>query len=137
VKLTRIARLSLALVATLSLAARAHAASGCPDDPERCVERGASARRAIGASAAHVSLTSAPALVAPAPQQPLARPAAPSRKAVARAARAPRAVSHAPSASAPPPGMGMLLKFSVGSANDNTWSAARPAESSPGTSWIL
>lgn len=135
-KLTRSMVLPLVLFAAVALTSAAHAASGCPDDPERCAERGSSMRRTIGVSATAASLNSAPSVApgaaAPAPKLALSKPAAPKKT-----ARPARASAHAPQAAVPTPGMGLLQKLSVGAAGEGTWSAARANDPAAGSSWIL
>ena len=113
------------------LAPVAHAGSRCSDDPERCVERGASVSRP-----ASRAVTAAPALARPTP----AATAVPTHKLTTVSKPAPKPARVAPRASAPPaptPGMGMLLKLSSGTSGDVSWSPARNVESSTGASWIL
>lgn len=134
-KLTRSPLALLVVAASLSLVSVVRAGTGCPDDPERCVERGASVRRAVGATASAASLTSAPALASPAAPAVSSKP--PIARKPVRVTRTARPTTHAPATSAPTPGMGMLLKLSVGSSGESAWSAARPSDPTTGTSWIL
>ncbi|MEQ1833467.1 MAG: hypothetical protein ABL977_10465 [Candidatus Eisenbacteria bacterium] len=121
--------------AILACAAVVHASTGCPDDPERCVERGAgSPHRAVAISNNVRSVsTPVPAAVAPAHKPVVAKPAPAAARKPAKPTRP------APSVSTPAPatpGMGMLLKMSGGSGGDVSWFPSRPVENSGG-SWIL
>ncbi len=126
----------LAAVATIaSWAPAVRASSGCPDDPERCVERGAAVPHRVVAVVNVVRSvpTPAPSAVstgAPA-RMPVSKPVA--KKPAAKVTRP------APSISAPTPatpGMGMLLKMSSGTGGEVSWFPSRPVETS-GASWIL
>ena len=125
---------SLAAVATI-----ARAGTGCPDDPERCVERGASTTHRMVVIASNTrSTTTTPAVVnTPAPAHKPA-PAVSIAKAVARKPAA-KPARPTPSVSAPTPatpGMGMLLKMSGGTGGDVSWFPSRPVDTT-GASWIL
>lgn len=105
------------------------AAGVCPDDPERCVERGASVSHTAGVarSATHaISTTATPVMVAAAHKSA----AAPARKPASKPAR----VTPLPASATP--GMGMLLKLSGGTGGDVSWFPSRPADNS-GASWVL
>lgn len=128
----------LTAVATVaSWAPVVRASTGCPDDPERCVERGAAVPHRVVAVVNVVRTVPTPA---PAPSAVNAP--APAHKLVAKpvvkkpAAKVSRPV---PSVSAPTPatpGMGMLLKMSGGTGGEVSWFPNRPVESN-GASWIL
>ena len=130
--LTRPAQMLLVVAATGLLASAASAGSRCTDDPERCVERGATVSRPLARVA-----TTTPAVLAPAqlaPSVSARKSSMVTRKATLRAAKVtPRA--SAPSTPAPTPGMGMLLKLSSGG-GDVTWQQGRNVDNS-GASWIL
>ncbi len=123
-KLTRPLQLLIVMATAALFAPAASAASRCADDPERCVERGASVSRPSTRVVAAVpaTLQSSPALTT--------RKLAPARKPVAKPARV------APRATPPTPGMGMLLKLSSGSGRDVSWLPAGNVDNS-GASWIL
>jgi hypothetical protein len=133
VKLTRFNGIAL-LIATVALVATAsRAATVCPDEPERCVERGAAVSRTAGVvtSASHtVSAPAAPIVVAAA-HKPAPTPA---RK--APAAKPAHTTPLPASATPATPGMGMLLKLSGGTGGDVSWYPARPADNT-GVSWVL
>lgn len=139
-KLTRSLLFTVLFAAAAFTAPAVRANPGCPDDPERCVERGATVPHRAVAIANNVrSVTpsapaaSAPAAVAPAHKPTLKAVAAPARKPAAKPARV------TPSVSAPTPatpGMGMLLKMSGGSGGDVSWFPSRPVDTT-GASWIL
>lgn len=112
----------------------ANAGSRCTDDPERCVERGASvsrpaARTVAATPAAAMSQTMSPTVIS-----------LPARKATL-SKKAPKVARVAPPASptpAPTPGMGMLLKLSSGTGGDVTWApGGRTVDNTTGASWIL
>jgi len=118
----------------------AFAGGGCPDDPERCVERGASmSRRSVAvpqASSATVAPArmSAPAVVAGGPAAQLTAHRAVMQQ-QHKSSNKPARV--APSTPAPAtPGMGMLLKLSNGGGGDVSLFPSRPAENT-GASWVL
>jgi hypothetical protein len=141
VKLTR-PTLAIALM-TACIAMSAGIAYACPDDPERCVERGATvSHRSVAVTPATATRTAVatPArattqTVTPAPHKAPA-PAAPSRKAASKPAR-----TVSPAAPAPPtPGMGMLLKLSNGSGGEvSLFPNSKPNEkdNAAGVSWVL
>jgi len=118
-------------------AGSAFAGSGCPDDPERCVERGATVtHRTVAVAPTTVAATTAPARVAPATTAARKAPAtatAPTRKPASKPARV------SPAAPAPAtPGMGMLLKLSNGSAGEvSLFPSSKPIENSKEASWVL
>ncbi len=121
--------------AILACASVVRASTGCPDDPERCVERGAGApHRAVAISTNVRSVsTPAPAAVAPAHKPAVAKPApVVTRKPAKPVRQAPSVSSPAPAT----PGMGMLLKMSGGTGGDVSWFPSRPVEATSGT-WIL
>src|SRR5215471_9264436 len=98
-------------------------ASGCPDDPERCVERGATvSHRTVAVAPATVAPT--PARIAPATATAHKAPAAsvmPKSKSASKPARV------TPSTPAPAtPGMGMLLKLSNGSGGEVSLLPSKP-----------
>ena len=134
-KLTRPFLVVALMLASVPLVGTA-TASGCPDDPERCVERGATmTHRSVAVSPTTVA-TTAPAAIHIAPavatrKAPVST--APSHKAPAKPARI------TPATPAPAtPGMGMLLKLSNGSGGEvSLFPSSKPAENSPATSWVL
>lgn len=126
-KQTRPFLLAVLAAACLFAAPRARAGSVCTDEPERCVERGASvphaavvvgATRATPPAAATVAAHRMPAVAAH-KQAPAAKSAKP-----------------APRPALSTPGMGMLLKMSAGSGGDVTWSPGRSVDNT-GASWVL
>ena len=131
--LNRPLQLLFVVTAVAVMAPVASAGSRCTDDPERCVERGASVSRPAART------------VAPAPAVITAQPVAhtPVRKVTARKApRVTRATPNAGTTPAPTPGMGMLLKLSTATGGDVTWSPGGRAQDkdntlSTGASWIL
>ena len=126
--LIRAFHLLVVVAAVAVMAPVANAGSRCTDDPERCVERGASVSRPAARSVA-----TAPSVIAAQPVLSVpARKAALTRK-TPKLARVTPAVSPAP---APTPGMGMLLKLSNGTGGDVTWQAGRTTDNT-GASWIL
>ncbi|HXS82720.1 MAG TPA: hypothetical protein VN896_08360 [Methylomirabilota bacterium] len=135
-KLTRPFLAIAVLTACVMSAGSAFAGSGCPDDPERCVERGATlTRRTVAVAPTTVAATStAPARVAPASTAAhKASAAAPTRKQAGKQARV------SPASPAPAtPGMGMLLKLSNGSAGEvSLFPSSKPTENIKETSWVL
>jgi len=109
-------------------------ASGCPDDPERCVERGATMTHRTVVVAPATATASAPAHVAPAPAAPHKATAAMAtpKKAASKPARV------SPTAPAPAtPGMGMLLKLSNGSGGEVSLFPSKPNDNNTGASWVL
>ena len=132
-KLTRSLLLAAVIVAMAMSTSAARASTGCPDDPERCVERGAATPHRVVAVANHVRGVTTPApapTVAPAP--------APAHK-VAPKPVAKKPVRLVPSLATPTPatpGMGMLLKMSGGNGGDVSWLPGRLVDNS-GASWIL
>ena len=104
----------------------------CPDDPERCVERGAAVSRSSGVvtGAAHVAVVpAAPVEATAAAHKPAAAPA---RKSASKPRVSPLPASTTPAT----PGMGMLLKLSGGTGGDVSWFPSRPADNA-GASWVL
>ena len=133
-KLTR-PFLAIAVLTACVLSAGS-AFAGCPDDPERCVERGATvSHRTVAVAPTTVAATStAPAHVAPATSTARKSPApTASRKPASKPARV------SPAAPAPAtPGMGMLLKLSNGNAGEvSLFPSSKPNENSTGASWVL
>lgn len=138
VKLTHPFLAIAVLTASVMSAGSAFAGSGCPDDPERCVERGASLThrtvavapvtagptQSVAAPAVHVAPVSAMVRKAPV--------TTPARKQASKPARV------SPSAPAPAtPGMGMLLKLSSGSGGEVSLFPSKPNDSTTGASWVL
>ena len=122
-------QLVLVVAAAAVLAPVANAGSRCTDDPERCVERGASVSR----PAARV-VASAPVITAqPASTAPIARKPVAMRKVTPKPAR----VTPAPATPAPTPGMGMLLKLSNGTGGEVTWQPGGRTTDNTGATWIL
>src|SRR5262245_60680394 len=122
VKLIRPFLVIAVLVASVATVGTAFAGSGCPDDPEHCVERGASlTHRSVTVAPTSVAATT-PARVVPATTstrkaatQPAIAPATPS----ASKSRASKPARVAPATPAPAtPGMGMLLKLSNGAGGE-------------------
>jgi hypothetical protein len=112
----------------------ARASNVCPDDPERCVERGSNVAHGAGVVCSGAHVTSAPApIVTASVAQPHKAVATPAHKAPAKP------VHVAPRTSATPvtPGMGILLKMSGGSGGDVTWFPSRPSDNGTGASWVL
>src|SRR5262245_8726785 len=106
----------------------AMAGTGCQDDPERCVERGAAtSHRTVAVAQAP---TVAPVRIAPALTSHRASPV--QHKVTGKSARI------APSTPAPAtPGMGMLLKLSNGGGGDVSLFPSRPSDTNTGASWVL
>ena len=127
--------MSFAALAVSSSIVRAN--TGCPDDPERCIERGATAARRTVVISNAVHSVSAPAAVTPAASAPrlAVKPAtpAPVKKAPAKPARPTPSVSTPTPAT---PGMGMLLKMSSGTGGDVSWFPSRPVDTNS-ASWVL
>ncbi len=131
-KLTRSLLFLCLFAAGVLFAPAVRAASVCSDDPERCVERGASLHRTTGSAATFVAnapTTPAPSLTA--------RKAIPARPGAARATKSPRIAPHSPTPPATTPGMGMLLKLSGGNGSEISWFPSKPADAGTGASWIL
>ena len=131
-KLTRPFLVVAMMLASVPLVGTA-TASGCPDDPERCVER--------GATVTHRSVAVAPATIATAAPVHIA-PAIATRKTLAPATNTHKATSKpariTPTTPAPAtPGMGMLLKLSSGSGGEVSLFPSKPAENAAGASWVL
>ena len=131
--------LVIAILAVSASIAGSAVASGCPDDPEHCVER--------GATVTHRSVAVSPTTVASSASAHMA-PAIASRKVwTTAAAPPPSAAAHKPSSKparitpatpAPPtPGMGMLLKLSNGSGGEVSLFPSKPADNTTGASWVL
>ena len=134
-KLTRPFLAIAVLTASVMSAGSAFAGSGCPDDPERCVERGATVtHRAVAVAPTTVAATTAPARVAPATT---AARKAPAPTATRKPASKPARVS--PAAPAPAtPGMGMLLKLSNGAGGEvSLFPSSKPNENSKEASWVF
>ena len=134
-KLTRPFLAIAVLTACVMSAGSAFAGSGCPDDPERCVERGATVtHRTVAVAPTTVAATTAPARVGPATTAThKATAPAPARKPASKPARV------SPAAPAPAtPGMGMLLKLSNGSAGEvSLFPSSKPIDNSKEASWVL
>jgi len=122
------------IAACVTSAGSAFAGSGCPDDPERCVERGATvSHRTVAVAPAVVAPT--PARIAPATATAHKTPAA-SVTPKSRSASKPARVT--PSTPAPAtPGMGMLLKLSNGSGGEVSLFPSKPNDTVSGASWVL
>jgi hypothetical protein len=127
--------LTIALLTACVMSAGSAFASGCPDDPERCVERGATvthrtvavAPTTVAASApAHVATTTAPA------RKSQAMAVAPKTKSASKPAKV-SATAPAPAT----PGMGMLLKLSNGSGGEVSLFPSKPNDTASGGSWVL
>lgn len=132
--LIRPLQLLFVVAAVAVMAPVASAGSRCTDDPERCVERGASVSRPAART-----MAPAPAVIT---AQPIAH--TPARKAAVgrKAPKVARATPNAGTTPAPTPGMGMLLKLSTATGGDVTWSPGGRAQDkdntlSTGASWIL
>lgn len=127
--------LFLASLLVACSATRSFATTASTDDPERCGERGATARRTVGA------VTQPTIAVRKTATTPVAAPVRkPAAVAMHRPATKPvRAVPHANAPTPPTPGMGILLKMANGpSGGEVTWSPAKPNDNnSTGASWIL
>jgi hypothetical protein len=132
VKLTRSLVVPALAAACALVAPVARAGTGCPDDPERCVERGASVPHTatVATSATRiVTPPAAPAVVATAHKSV----AVSARKSASKPAHATPLPGTATPAT---PGMGMLLKLSGGTGGDVSWYPSRPADNT-GASWVL
>lgn len=121
------------MAASAAYVGPAIAGTGCPDDPEHCVERGATTtRRNVVVAQSSARVTPAPVATAPVAQPVVARKATPTHKSSSKPARV------APATSAPAtPGMGMLLKLSNGGGGDVSLFPSRPTDNSTGASWVL
>ena len=139
-KLTRPILVIAALAAVVLSTRAAYAGSGCPDDPERCVERGAStSHRTVAVAPTTVATTAnVPARgtsMSTAAHKPAATNTAPAHRSSSKPAR----ISPATPAPATP-GMGMLLKLSNGSAGEVSLFPTKPnekTEKTTETSWVL
>ena len=142
----KLTRPTLAIALLTACVMSAGAAYACPDDPERCVECGATvSHRTVAVTPATATrttasaTTSAPAHVAPAVTTTARKApvqATPSKKAVSKPARAVSPAAPVPAT----PGMGMLLKLQNGSAGEvSLFPSAKPNEKENGTgvSWVL
>ena len=121
-------------VLTACVMSASSAFAGCPDDPERCVERGATvSHRTVAVAPAVVAPTTA--RIAPATATAHKAPAAsvtPKSKSASKPARV------TPSTPAPAtPGMGMLLKLSNGSGGEVSLFPSKPNDTPSGASWVL
>ena len=123
------------IAACVTSAGSAFAGSGCPDDPERCVER--------GATVSHRTVTVAPAAVAPtvariAPATATAHKA-PAASVAPKSRSAGKPARVTPSTPAPAtPGMGMLLKLSNGSGGEVSLFPNKVNDTTTsGASWVL
>jgi hypothetical protein len=133
VKLTRYTGIAFLFAAGVCVAPVVHASGVCPDEPERCVERGAAVPRTSGVvtSASHVTPAPPAPVVSVAAHKPAAAPAHKS------ASKPAHVVTPLPASATPAtPGMGMLLKLSGGTGGDVSWYPSRPAENS-GATWVL
>jgi Tfp pilus assembly protein FimV len=132
VKLTRYTGLVFLFAAGVLLAPAVRASGVCPDEPERCVERGATTTRTCGvaSTATHTTTTPAAPVVAVTAHKPAAPPA--HKPASKPAHSTPLPASATPAT----PGMGMLLKLSGGTGGDVSWYPSRPADNS-GATWVL
>lgn len=122
------------LAACALIAPRVRAGTACPDDPERCVERGAAVAHAAGVatccSQSHVVPAPATTAVTVSARKPAL---VAQRKSISKPARVTPVLTTATPAT---PGMGMLLKLSSGSGGDVSLFSSRPVENS-GTTWVL
>ena len=127
--------LALAVMTVCALAAGSAFASGCPDDPERCVERGATLKHSAVTVAPATVIASAPAHVAPVTvvaHKAQAPAAAPKTKQPSKSARV------SPTAPVPAtPGMGMLLKLSNGAGGEVSLFPSKANDNATGASWVL
>jgi len=133
VKLNR-PSLVIAVMTVCVVCAGSALASGCPDDPERCVERGATAtHRSVVVAPATASATAPAHVAATAPATHKAPAAmATSKKSASKPARL------SPTAPAPAtPGMGMLLKLQNGSGGEVSLFPSKPNDTNSGASWVL
>lgn len=122
--------LTVAVMTVCLMSAGVAIASGCPDDPERCVERGATASHRTVAVAPTTVVASAPAHVAAHKAPAVA--VAPKTKPASKLAKV------SPTAPAPAtPGMGMLLKLSNGSGGEVSLFPSKPNDTNSGASWVL
>jgi hypothetical protein len=129
--------LALAVLTAFAVsAALAHAGSGCPDDPERCIERGATVSHRTVAAPPTTSVTTT--ATAHASQVTVATHKAPVAAPAHKSATKPvRTVSPATPAPATP-GMGMLLKLSNGSGGEvSLFPSSKPNDTTQGASWVL
>jgi hypothetical protein len=132
VNLIRPLQLLFVVAAIAVIAPAAQAGSRCTDDPERCVERGASVSRPAART-----LAPAPAVIT---AQPVLH--VPARKATVskKSPKVARVTPNAGTTPAPTPGMGMLLKLSTATGGDVTWSPGGRSQdntATTGASWIL
>jgi len=127
--------LVIAVMTACVVCAGSALASGCPDDPERCVERGATTTHRSVAVAPTTVAATAPAHVAPitiAAHKAPAAVATPKSKSASKPARV------SPTTPAPAtPGMGMLLKLSNGSGGEVSLFPSKPNDTNTGASWVL
>ena len=128
--------LAIAVVTACVISAgSAFAGSGCPDDPERCVERGATVNHRTVTVAPATVVASAPTHVAPAAVQIHKAPVV---TATAKGKPASKPAKVSPTAPAPAtPGMGMLLKLSNGSGGEVSLFPSKPSDTTSGASWVL
>jgi hypothetical protein len=131
VKLTRPYLAIAVLTASVMSAGSAFAGSGCPDDPERCVERGATVtHRTVAVAPTPTTVTHAAQVTSVAHKAPAV--ATPARKPTSKSVRV------SPAAPAPAtPGMGMLLKLSNGSGGEVSLFPSKPNDTTSGASWVL
>ena len=126
--------LTVAVMAVCLASAGVAIASGCPDDPERCVERGATVSHRTVAVAPATVAVSAHVVPAATTAHKASTPtaAAPKSKPASKPARV------SPTAPAPAtPGMGMLLKLSSGSGGEVSLFPSKPNDTKTGASWVL
>jgi hypothetical protein len=134
VKLSRPFLAIAVMTASAVSAGSAFAGGGCPDDPERCVERGATVSHRTVAVAPTTVATTTPAHAVPVATQARKATAAPlpARKTASKPARL------SPAMPAPAtPGMGMLLKLSNGSGGEVSLFPSKTNENPTGASWVL
>jgi hypothetical protein len=132
VKLTRYTGIAFLFTLGVLVAPVARASGGCPDEPERCVERGASITHTAGVVTSPTHATPAPATPVVAVASHKAAPALAHKSAAKPTHATPLPASATPAT----PGMGMLLKLSGGTGGDVSWYPSRPAENS-GATWVL
>ena len=121
------------LTACVMSAGSAFAGSGCPDDPERCVERGATVNHRTVTVAPATVVVTAPTHVAPATVLAHKAPAVTATAKSKPATKPAKVTAPAPAT----PGMGMLLKLSNGSGGEVSLFPSKPNDTTPGASWVL
>jgi len=127
--------LTIAVLTACVMSAGSAFASGCPDDPERCVERGATVTHRTVAVAPTTVAASAPAHVAPASVSTHKAPALAATPKTKSASKPAKVSSTAPAPATP--GMGMLLKLSSGSGGEVSLFPSKPNDTNTGASWVL